>query len=60
MIYDVSVSRISTATKMIQVEANSRREAEERAVESAHDEDFSGCVTDYDFDVNGVVEVEGH
>ena len=59
MIYNVSVSRISTATKMIQVEANSRREAEERAVESAHDKDFSGCVTDYDFEVNGAVEVEG-
>ena len=59
MIYDVSVSRISTATKMIQVEADSRRDAEERAVELAHDEDFSGCVTDYDFEVNGAVEVEG-
>ena len=33
MIYDVSVSRISTATKTIQVEADSREEAEERAVE---------------------------
>ena len=60
MIYDVSVSRISTATKMIQVEADSRRDAEERAVELAHDEDFSGCVTDYDFEVNGAVEVKGH
>ena len=60
MIYDVSVSRISTATKMIQVEADSRRDAEERAVALAHDEDFSGCVTDYDFEVNGAVEVKGH
>ena len=60
MIYDVSVSRISTATKTIQVKADSREEAEERAVELAHDDDFTGCVTDYDFEVNGAAEVQGH
>ncbi len=56
MLYDVNVSRISTATKTIRVEADSREQAEEKAVEQAHDEDFAGCVTDYDFECSGAVE----
>jgi hypothetical protein len=58
MIYDVNVSRISTAPKTIRVEADSREEAEEMAVELAHDEDFTGCVTDYQFEVNGAAAVQ--
>ncbi len=58
MFYDVNVSRISTATKTVRVEADSREEAEEKAVEQAHDEDFAGCVTEYDFECSGAVEVE--
>ena len=56
MFYDVNVSRISTATRIVRVEADSREEAEERAVEQAHDEDFTGCVVEYDFEVGGIVE----
>jgi hypothetical protein len=59
MLYDVNVTRISTATKTIRVEADSREEAEERAVEQAHDDDFTGCVTEYDFEVGGAMEVVG-
>ena len=33
MLYDVNVTRISTATKTVRVEADNREEAEERAVE---------------------------
>ena len=58
MFYDVSVSRISTATKTVRVEADSREAAEERAVEQAHDEDFTGCVVEYDFEVGGITEAK--
>ena len=58
MLHDVSVSRISTATKTIRVEADTKEEAEEKAVEQAHDTDFAGCVVDYDFEVGGVTEAE--
>ena len=50
MLYDVNVTRISTATKTIRVEADSREEAEERAVEQSHDEEFTNCVVEYDFE----------
>jgi hypothetical protein len=54
--YDVNVSRITTATKTVRVEADNREAAEERAVAQAHDEDFTGCVVEYDFEVGGVLE----
>ena len=57
MLYDVNVSRISTATQTIRVEAESAGQAEEKAVETAHDTDFTGCVVDYDFECNGATEV---
>ena len=57
MLYDVNVSRLSTATMTIRVEAGSPEEAEEKAVEQAHDTDFGGCVVDYDFECNGAVPV---
>ena len=56
MFYDVGVLRTVTATRHIRVEANSRDEAEEKAVEQAGDEDWNGCVTEYDFDVTDIVE----
>jgi hypothetical protein len=59
MFYDVNVTRISTATKTLRVEAGSREEAEERAVEQAHDEEFTGCVVEYDFEVAGTAEAKG-
>ncbi len=59
MLYDVNMTRISTATKTVRVEADNREEAEERAVEQAHDEDFAGCVVEYDFEVGGIVEAKG-
>ena len=58
MLFDVNVSRISTATKTIRVEADSPEKAEEMAVEQAHDEDFTGCVVEYDFESSGAVEVK--
>jgi len=57
MLYDVNVSRISTATLTLRVEASSKEEAEEKAIEQAHDTDFAGCVTDYDFESGGVLPV---
>ena len=57
MLYDVNVSRISTATKTVRVEADSREEAEGNAVEQAHDEDYTGCLVEYDFEVGGATEV---
>jgi hypothetical protein len=59
MSYDVDVTRISTATKTIRVEADSREEAEGKAVEQAHDEDYTGCLVEYDFEVGGAMEVIG-
>jgi hypothetical protein len=58
MLFDVNVSRISTATMTIRVEADSREAAEEKAVEQAHDENFAGCVVEYDFESGGAVEVK--
>ena len=57
MLYDVSVSRIGTATMTIRIEADSPEQAEEMAAEQAHDEDFAGCCTEYDFECSGAVEV---
>ena len=57
MFYDVNVSRIIHATMTIRVEADSPEKAEEMAVEQAHDEDFTGCVTDYEFEANGATPV---
>ena len=59
MWYDVDVARISTATLTIRVEADSRKDAKEKAVAKAHDTDFAGCVVDYDFEVNGIMEAPG-
>ncbi len=59
MRYDVNVSRISTATLTIRVEADTAEQAEEKAVEQAHDTDFTGCVVEYDFEGNGAVPVDG-
>ena len=53
MFYDVGVMRTITATRYIRVEANSQEEAENKAVELAKDEDWDGCVTQYDFDLCG-------
>ena len=57
MFCDVNVTRISTATLTIRVEADSREEAEEKAVEQAHDEEFTNCIVEYDFEVAGIEEV---
>jgi len=56
MLFDVNVSRIATAALTIRVEANNKEEAEEKAMEEAHDTDFTGCVVDYDFEVGGATE----
>ena len=33
-------------------------EAEEKAVEQAHDTDFAGCVIEYDFEIGTATEVK--
>jgi len=59
MLYDVSICRTSTATRNIRVEAANAEEAEAKALEMAGDEDFGGCVVEYDFDVAGSTPVNG-
>jgi hypothetical protein len=58
MFYDVSVTRTSTATRTIRVEADDMESARRAALELAGDQDCSGCVVEYDFDANEVVEVK--
>ena len=58
MFYEVSVSRISTATLTIRVQADSPESARGAALELAGDQDYSGCVVEYDFDANTVTEVK--
>jgi hypothetical protein len=58
MFYDVNVSRISTATLPLRIEADSPEEAAAKACEMAGDVDFGGCVVDYDFEASGVTEVQ--
>ncbi|MGO8751850.1 MAG: hypothetical protein ACLQNE_38400 [Thermoguttaceae bacterium] len=57
MFFDVEVSRISTANKVIRVEADSPEDAEKKALAAAGDEDFAGCVVDYEFEANSVEPV---
>ena len=58
MLYDVNVTRTSTATLTIRVEADGPDSARGAALELAGDQDFSGCVVEYDFDANEVTEVK--
>jgi hypothetical protein len=58
MFYDVSVTRTSTATRTIRVEADDMESARGAALELAGDQDYSGCVVEYDFDANEVTEVK--
>ena len=58
MLFDVNVSRISTATMTLRVEADTKEEAEEKAVEQAHDTDFTGCTVEYDFESGTATEVK--
>jgi len=59
MRWKVSVTRIATASRDIEVEADTKEQAEGKAVEQAGDSEFTGCVTEYDFGVNGAVPVDG-
>ena len=56
MTYEVSLSRISTATKIIAIEADSQEEAEAKALELAPAEDFTGFGTGYEYEVNNTTE----
>ena len=58
MFYDVSVTRTSTASLTIRVEANDPDAAREKALELAGDQDYTGCVVEYDFDADSAVEVK--
>jgi len=58
MLYEVNVTRTSTATLTIRVEADDRESARGMALELAGEQDFAGCVVDYDFDANDTVEVK--
>ena len=59
MRWKVSVTRIATASRDIEVEADTRDEAESKAEEQACNEDFTCCVNDYEFGVDGAIPVEG-
>ncbi len=58
MLYDVNVTRTSTASLTIRVEADDMDSARGAALELAGDQDFSRCVVEYDFDANDAVEVK--
>jgi hypothetical protein len=58
MLYDVNVTRTSTASLTIRVEADDPDSARGAALELAGDQDYSGCVVEYDFDANDAVEVK--
>ena len=58
MFYDVSVTRTSTASLTIRVEADDPETARGKALELAGDQDFAGCVVEYDFDAENAVEVK--
>ena len=58
MLYEVNICRTSTATRTIRVEAANPEEAEQKALEVAGDEDYSGCVVEYDFDASDATPVE--
>ena len=57
VLYDVSVTRTSTASLTIRVEADDPNAAREKALELASDQDYIGCVVEYDFDADSAVEV---
>ena len=58
MLYDVSVTRTSTATRTIRVEADDMESDRGAALELAGDTDFTGSVVEYDLDANDAVEVK--
>ncbi len=53
MLFDVPVNRISTARKTVRVEADNLEETRKRAMEAARDENFSGCIVEYEFEATG-------
>ena len=57
MFFDVSVTRTSTASLTIRVEADDPDAAREKALELAGDQDYTGCVIEYDSDADDVTEV---
>ena len=58
MLYDVSVIRTSTASLTIRVDADDPETARGMALEMAGDQDYAGCVVEYDFDAENAVEVK--
>ena len=59
MRWNVTVTRTAVASLDVEVEAETRDEAESKAAEQAHDTDFTGCTVDYEFGVGGAVPVDG-
>jgi hypothetical protein len=59
MRWNVTVTRTAVASRDIEVDADTREQAEAKALEMAGDLDYSGCVVDYDFDVAGSTPVNG-
>ena len=57
MLWNVTITRTAVASRDIEVEADTREQAEAKALEQAGDLDYSGCVVDYDFDVAGSTPV---
>ena len=54
MLYEVNITRTSTATLTIRVDADDPESARGMALDLAGDQNFSGCVVDYDFDADEV------
>jgi hypothetical protein len=50
MWWNVTITRTAIASRDVEVEADTREEAEAKALEDAGDLDFSGCVQDYEMD----------
>jgi hypothetical protein len=50
MWWNVTITRTAIASRDVEVEADTREEAEAKALEGAGDLDFSGCVQDYEMD----------
>jgi hypothetical protein len=58
MRFDVNICRTSTASKTVRVEAANPKEAQEKALDAAGDEDYGSCVIEYDFDASDATPAE--
>ena len=55
MRWNITVTRTAVASLDFEAEADTREQAEAKAVEQAHDADFTNCTVDYEFDIASLV-----